>query len=160
MASRVLAALAGGYALAALASVALSLGLPPLAGTARSEAVLAGTLWSFVVYVVAVIWAFVARTAWRAWAGLLLAALPAAAGAAMPETAPETDAARVAAPVAGTLTLWQAEDGAAVEAGQVIAVIEAMKMETRVEAHRAGKLTRIAAQGATLGFDAPLARID
>ncbi|WP_374635794.1 biotin carboxylase N-terminal domain-containing protein [Paracoccus sp. (in: a-proteobacteria)] len=90
----------------------------------------------------------------------LLAALPAAGGTAMPETAPETDAARVAAPVAGTLTLWQAEDGAAVEAGQVIAVIEAMKMETRVEAHRAGKLTRIAAQGATLGFDAPLARID
>ena len=58
------------------------------------------------------------------------------------------------------MTLWQAEEGAQVEPGQVIAVIEAMKMETRVEAHRAGKLSRIAAQGDTLGFDAPLARID
>lgn len=66
----------------------------------------------------------------------------------------------VTAPVAGSLTLWQAEDGDRVEAGQVIAVIEAMKMETRIEAHRAGTLTRIAAQGDNLGFDAPLARIE
>ncbi|WP_313353117.1 acetyl-CoA carboxylase biotin carboxyl carrier protein subunit [Paracoccus sp. (in: a-proteobacteria)] len=55
--------------------------------------------------------------------------------------------------------MWQAEDGAEVEAGQVVAVIEAMKMETRIEAHRAGKLTRIAAQGDVLAFGAPLARI-
>ena len=89
----------------------------------------------------------------------MLAALP-AGGGTVPDAAPEADAANVTAPVAGTLTLWQAEDGEAVEPGQVIAVIEAMKMETRVEAHRAGKLTRIAAQGAVLGFDAPLARID
>ena len=78
----------------------------------------------------------------------------------VPDAAPEADAANVTAPVAGTLTLWQAEDGEAVEPGQVIAVIEAMKMETRVEAHRAGKLSRIAAEGAVLGFDAPIARID
>ncbi|WP_181820403.1 acetyl/propionyl/methylcrotonyl-CoA carboxylase subunit alpha [Paracoccus versutus] len=87
----------------------------------------------------------------------LLAALP--SGGAPAEAAPETDEALLAAPVPGTLTLWQAEDGAEVEQGQVVAVIEAMKMETRIEAHRAGRLTRIAAQGEVLGFGAALARI-
>ncbi|WP_128255333.1 acetyl/propionyl/methylcrotonyl-CoA carboxylase subunit alpha [Falsirhodobacter deserti] len=66
----------------------------------------------------------------------------------------------VTAPVAGTLTLWQAEDGAEVAAGDVIAVMEAMKMETRVEAPRAGRLTRLAEAGAVLSAGAPLARID
>ncbi|SFY39666.1 acetyl-CoA/propionyl-CoA carboxylase, biotin carboxylase, biotin carboxyl carrier protein [Paracoccus pantotrophus] len=87
----------------------------------------------------------------------MLAALP--SGGAPAEAAPETDEALLAAPVPGTLTLWQAEDGAEVEQGQVVAVIEAMKMETRIEAHRAGRLTRIAAQGEVLGFGAALARI-
>ncbi|MBT0780433.1 biotin carboxylase N-terminal domain-containing protein [Paracoccus sp. pheM1] len=87
----------------------------------------------------------------------LLAALP--SGGAPAEAAPETDEAVLAAPVPGTLTLWQAEDGAEVEQGQVVAVIEAMKMETRIEAHRAGRLIRIAAQGEVLGFGAALARI-
>lgn len=72
---------------------------------------------------------------------------------------PETDEATVAAPVPGTLTAWQAEDGAQVEEGQVIAVIEAMKMETRIEAHRSGRLQRIADEGTVLAFGAPLARI-
>ena len=66
----------------------------------------------------------------------------------------------VTAPVAGTLSLWQVEDGATVEAGQVIAVIEAMKMETRIEAPRAGRLTRLAAEGETLAHAAPVARIE
>ncbi|MFD2440439.1 acetyl-CoA carboxylase biotin carboxyl carrier protein subunit [Paracoccus kondratievae] len=69
------------------------------------------------------------------------------------------DAAVLTAPVPGTLTLWQVEDGAEVEEGQLVAVIEAMKMETRIEAHQSGKLTRIAEQGAVLAFGAPLARI-
>ncbi len=90
----------------------------------------------------------------------LLAALPTAGGALPATAAPAVDESTVTAPVAGTLTLWQAWDGDRVEAGQVIAVIEAMKMETRVEAHRAGKLSRIAVEGAVLGFDAPIARID
>ncbi|WP_152988264.1 biotin carboxylase N-terminal domain-containing protein [Paracoccus sp. MKU1] len=88
----------------------------------------------------------------------LLSALP-AGGAPAVQAAPEADEAVLTAPVPGTLTLWQAEDGAEVEPGQVVAVIEAMKMETRIEAHRAGKLTRIAAQGEVLGFGAALARI-
>ena len=64
------------------------------------------------------------------------------------------------APVPGTLTAWQVDDGATVEPGQVIAVMEAMKMETRVEAHRTGRISQIAASGDVLAFGAPLARID
>src|SRR5690606_16424399 len=69
----------------------------------------------------------------------LLAALPPGVPAA--QAAPKTDRAVLTAPVPGTLTLWQAENGAKVEQGQIVATIEAMKMETRIEAHRAGRLT-------------------
>ena len=90
----------------------------------------------------------------------LLAALPRGGGAVEAVAAEQHDEALLRAPVAGTLTLWQAEDGAGVEAGQIVAVIEAMKMETRIEAHRAGRLSRLAEAGQMLGHDAPLARID
>lgn len=69
--SRIVAALFGGYALAALASVA-AVALP----VSGSEAVLTGMLVSFAVYAGAVIWVFAVRSAWRAWAGLVVAALP------------------------------------------------------------------------------------
>lgn len=69
VAARIGAAVLGGYALAALASVAcLALPLP------TAEAVLAGMLTGFVVHALAAIWAFGARSAARAWAGILLAA--------------------------------------------------------------------------------------
>lgn len=71
VASRAVAAIAGGYAVAALATAALALFLP----LPRSEAALTGTLLSFAVYTGAVLWSFAARTAWRAWRGLLGAAL-------------------------------------------------------------------------------------
>lgn len=64
--SRALAAIAGGYGLAALCSTALALWLP----LARAEAVITGALASFAVYVGAAMWAFAARTAGRAWAGI------------------------------------------------------------------------------------------
>ena len=41
-----------------------------------TEAVTTGMLLSFLVYAGVVIWVFAARSATRAWAGLLLAALP------------------------------------------------------------------------------------
>ncbi|MGN7867297.1 acetyl/propionyl/methylcrotonyl-CoA carboxylase subunit alpha [Paracoccus sp. 22332] len=89
----------------------------------------------------------------------IMAAAPRATDPA-PAAAPQADAAVVTAPVPGTLTAWQVEDGAEVEPGQVIAVMEAMKMETRVEAHRAGRISQTAKAGEVLGFGAPLARID
>ena len=69
--SRIIAAMFGGYGLASLAAVAATaLPGPP------SEGVLIGMMLSFVVYTCAVIWVFAVRSAWRAWAGLLIAALP------------------------------------------------------------------------------------
>jgi acetyl-CoA/propionyl-CoA carboxylase biotin carboxyl carrier protein len=72
----------------------------------------------------------------------------------------DRDEAAVTASVPGTLTVWQAEEGAIVETGQVVAIMDAMKMETRVEAHRSGRLTRVAEAGQTLAFGALIARIE
>nr|WP_307695358.1 DUF3649 domain-containing protein [Variovorax boronicumulans] len=74
VASRAVAAIAGGYGVAALSAAVLALGLPALFGMARSEAALTGTLASFLVYAVAVMWVFAARSAWRAWTGLAITA--------------------------------------------------------------------------------------
>ncbi len=71
VASRIVAALFGGYALAALGSI-VPLALP----VSKPQAVLAGMLASFIIYAGAVIWVFAARSAPRAWAGLLVAAVP------------------------------------------------------------------------------------
>ena len=71
VASRIVAAVGGGYALAALLSVA-AVALP----VSKPQSVLTGMLLSFLVHAAAVIWAFAARSATRAWAGLLLAAIP------------------------------------------------------------------------------------
>ncbi|MDO4724628.1 MAG: DUF3649 domain-containing protein [Comamonadaceae bacterium] len=69
--ARVLAAIVGGYALAALACVAAAaLPMP------KTEGVITGMLLSFLVYASAVVWVFAARSALRAWGGLLAAALP------------------------------------------------------------------------------------
>jgi len=69
--SRIIAALLGGYALAALASVAV-LALP----MNKVQAVITGTLLSFLVYAGAVIWVFAVRSALKAWIGLIFAAVP------------------------------------------------------------------------------------
>jgi len=66
----------------------------------------------------------------------------------------------VAAPITGTLLAWKAEEGAEVGAGDVIAVMEAMKMETRIVAPVAGILRRLRAAGEGLEAGAPLARIE
>ncbi|MCR0985181.1 DUF3649 domain-containing protein [Roseomonas populi] len=63
---RILAGVGGGYAVAALSTTVLSLGLP----MQRAEAVLTATMASFAVYAGAVVWAFAARNAWRACAGI------------------------------------------------------------------------------------------
>ncbi|MGY3614328.1 DUF3649 domain-containing protein [Bradyrhizobium sp. USDA 10063] len=69
--SRIVAALLGGYALAALSSVAV-LALP----MSKPQAVLTGMLASFAIYAGAVIWVFAVRSALKAWAGLIVMALP------------------------------------------------------------------------------------
>ncbi|HBO79726.1 MAG TPA: iron transporter, partial [Cupriavidus sp.] len=46
----------------------------------RSEAVMTATLMSFLWFALAVIWVFVASTAWRAWVGLCVPGVLMAAG--------------------------------------------------------------------------------
>ncbi|VTU13347.1 Biotin carboxylase [Variovorax sp. SRS16] len=81
-------------------------------------------------------------------------ASPAPAGAA-----PAMDAAAVAAPVSGTLQGWKVADGEEVEAGCVIAVMEAMKMEMQVLAHRSGRIAMFAATGGFVAAGATIAAI-
>lgn len=67
VAARLLAAIAGGYALTAISMSLLAVLLP----ASRVDAVMTATLLSFPVYAVAIMWAFAARSARRAWIGLL-----------------------------------------------------------------------------------------
>ena len=69
--SRSLAALLGGYLLASLASVCIAL----LAPMPKVDATLTGLLLSFVFYLLAFIWCFACRSAWRAWLGVLAPSL-------------------------------------------------------------------------------------
>jgi hypothetical protein len=62
--SRFGAAILGGYALAYAVTALLSLVLP----LSRTEAVIAASLPSFGIHVAAAVWAFAARTPFRAWA--------------------------------------------------------------------------------------------
>lgn len=65
----------------------------------------------------------------------------------------------VMAPISGTLYQWVAADGQSVEEGELIAIMEAMKMEVQVVATCSGTLTRLAGEGELLQAQAPLARI-
>ncbi len=66
VASRTVAAVLGGYALSAASTAALAVTLP----MPRAEAVVSATVFSFLVYSGAVIWAFATRSALRAWLGI------------------------------------------------------------------------------------------
>ena len=59
------------------------------------------------------------------------------------------DGARVTAPVAGLVISVLAASDQIVQAGQTLALIEAMKMETRVTAIRAGRVTSVHAEAGT-----------
>ncbi|MCU1511638.1 MAG: ATP-grasp protein, partial [Arthrobacter sp.] len=56
------------------------------------------------------------------------------------EAAVEKNDGDLLATMAGTVVKWLAEPGATVEEGETVLVLEAMKMETAVAAHRAGTL--------------------
>jgi geranyl-CoA carboxylase alpha subunit len=71
------------------------------------------------------------------------------------------DGTRITAPVAGLVLSVFAEPGQSVEAGQTLALIEAMKMETRVTAVHAGRVIRVHAQaGAQIAMQALLFEIE
>src|SRR5690606_71685 len=54
---------------------------------------------------------------------------------------------------------WLVDDGATVAEGVAVAVLDAMKMETPVVAHRSGTLDQRAAVGEMISADAVLGRI-
>ncbi|MCV9967675.1 ATP-grasp domain-containing protein [Pararhizobium sp. BT-229] len=75
-------------------------------------------------------------------------------------TAKAEDALSITAPISGTLQAFKLEDGADVIAGDLIAVMEAMKMETQMLAPRAGKIRIRAEAGAYLQAGAEIARFE
>jgi acetyl-CoA/propionyl-CoA carboxylase biotin carboxyl carrier protein len=56
------------------------------------------------------------------------------------------DPGELRADMAGTVVKWLVEPGAEVSAGDAVVVLEAMKMETQVTAHRAGTVTDVRAE--------------
>ncbi|NIY49121.1 biotin carboxylase N-terminal domain-containing protein [Cedecea colo] len=64
-----------------------------------------------------------------------------------PVTREPANEAAIEAPISGVLHSWLAQEGKAVQQGEVIAVMEAMKMEVQIVAHRSGKLKRQAETG-------------
>ncbi|MEG0223010.1 MAG: DUF3649 domain-containing protein [Comamonas sp.] len=75
VAARVLAAALGGYLLTSALATLLALLLP----FERAQAVMAGSDIGVLFYLPALLWAFHARSAVRAWAGLLLSSAAVAA---------------------------------------------------------------------------------
>ena len=66
----------------------------------------------------------------------------------------------VVAPMQGTVVKIAVEDGQQVAAGELVAVLEAMKMENPVTAHKDGIVTGLAVQpGAFITQGAPIAQL-
>jgi len=87
-----------------------------------------------------------------------VAAAPPAA--AVPAPAPGPAGASIAAPIAGSLLAWRVAAGDTVQAGDVVAVMEAMKMEAQVTAPAAGVLHHAVAAGQTVPAGAVLGMLD
>ena len=65
----------------------------------------------------------------------------------------------VVAPMAGSLIAWKVQAGASVQAGEVVAVMESMKMETSITAEATGTLQPITQVGAMLNAGQVIASI-
>ena len=93
-------------------------------------------------------------------AGAGLAALPVAA-AGSPAASTDPDAAEgLVAPMAGTLIAWLVDDGSEVAEGDPVVVMEAMKMETTIEAPASGILRHSSAPGDVLNAGESLGALD
>ena len=92
---------------------------------------------------------------------LLLSGLGAASGgnASAPGAAVKEKEGEITAPVSGTLQSFKIKDGETVSEGDLLAVMEAMKMETQIVATRAGKVRLIVKEGDYLQAGAALLEI-
>lgn len=80
-----------------------------------------------------------------------------AAPAPAAPAAPVSGGADVTAPLSGTVTAINVKEGDAVKSGQVLMILEAMKMENEILAPSAGKVAKIhIAQGTQVQSGAPL----
>ncbi len=74
--------------------------------------------------------------------------------------APVADQQLLASPIAGTLQSWTVAEGSEVQQGEGVAVMEAMKMEMQVIAHRSGRLLLQVPAGSYQLQGAAIARIE
>lgn len=75
-------------------------------------------------------------------------------------TASSTHPGDICAPIAGNIHAWKVEDGQPVEQGQLVAIMEAMKMEMQVTAPISGTLHHQSAAGQSVAQGAVIGRID
>ncbi len=73
---------------------------------------------------------------------------------------PEVSAEHLLAPINGVISAWKVENGEQVTEGQVVAIMEAMKMEVQVLAHRSGVIQIGAEKGATCHAETVIASIN
>ncbi|XZY09493.1 acetyl/propionyl/methylcrotonyl-CoA carboxylase subunit alpha [Acinetobacter baumannii] len=71
----------------------------------------------------------------------------------------EVSAEHLLAPINGVISAWKVENGEQVTEGQVVAIMEAMKMEVQVLAHRSGVIQIGAEKGATCHAETAIASI-
>lgn len=80
------------------------------------------------------------------------------AGGVQASSGKTEDSMSIAAPISGTLQAFKVEEGAEVQSGDLIAVMEAMKMETQVIAARSGRVSFKSEAGAYLAAGQEIAR--
>jgi oxaloacetate decarboxylase alpha subunit len=88
-----------------------------------------------------------------------VAVAPAAGASAAPAGAPSGGGTVIPAPVAGTILRYAAGEGAAVKAGDTVLIMESMKMELEIKATAAGPVHFLAAAGAQVASQQPIAEI-
>jgi oxaloacetate decarboxylase alpha subunit len=88
------------------------------------------------------------------------APVPAAAPVAAPAAAaPSGSGTVIPAPVAGTIIRYAADEGAQVNSGDTIVIIESMKMELEIKATAAGKVHFLVPTGTQVASQQPIAEL-
>ena len=92
--------------------------------------------------------------------GTVAAPAPAPAAAPKAAAAPTGAGTPVSSPVAGTLLRYAVDEGASVNKGDTVVILESMKMELEVKATVAGKIHFVAATGSQVSNGQTLAEIN